>query len=470
MRSSNIEKYIPLKREHLDPQHYTLSLLKEAERLGLISQKTIDNIHRQFMVLLGELIIKFTGGESTSVKIETGERIMLSILYCMDACTRNFNHPRDAINLLTSNSIKETYHAGLEIVESCLRDTEILYQKIKNNKLDIPSEAYQSTIDKDLPDFFRNYDIFFSAQDTIATFDYPLLFDDMKVEGIYYIRQYLIKLNIETSFCHLFDQQDIKKLLYNYGRVYSIDYKEALINIFEIVLTNSIFSVLSGNKAREILINEIQFAFLQEKFKELNPAQCLHHISEAVELLITELCIINPKLKDYIRRLKRVLMPRFLCAREHNNLANVVIIDVEDNLQADIFFDEGNRLNNDGFCSLVEGIMEQAEAAGKVELISSNIQSLADFIDILEADCLYGEEFKTLFNTLGDLELAILARIVFMEDLRADPINFSLLTTSEQYAQMNWQIEYRGFVQGLSLDRLKAIEKLILSPVQVAEL
>ncbi|KUG04093.1 hypothetical protein ASZ90_018500 [hydrocarbon metagenome] len=470
MEISSIEKYIPLKREYLDPYHYTLSLLKEAERLDLMSQKTIGEIHKQLMILLGESIIEYTGGESTSVKIENGESIMLSILYCMDACTRSFPHPRDAINLLITSSIKDIYKGGLEIVELCLRETEILFQETKKNKLDIPIEAYQSTIDKDLPDFFRNYDVLFGAHNTMATFDYPLLFDDMKIQGIYYIRQYLAKLAIETSFCHLFALQDIRKLLCDYGRVYRIDYKEALINIFEIVLTNSIFSVLSGNKAREIMISKIQFDYLQEKLQGLDQTQCLAHVNEAVEHIISELAIVKPELREYIRKLKGVLMPRFLCARENGSLTNVIILDLDDNHQADIFFDEGNRLDDDTFRSLVDEIMDQAKTAEKVDLISSRIQSLADFIDVLEAECLYGDEFTALYDTLGDLELSILGRIVYMEELRADPSSFSLLLTAEeQSANMQWQIEYRRFMRGLSLERLKSIEKLIQSPVQVTE-
>ncbi len=469
MRYSNIEKHTPLKRERLDPNHYTLSLIREAEWLGMMDKQTVDSIQKQFMVLLGDLIIKYTKGESTSVKIETGQRIMLSILYCIDACTRSFASPQDAINLLTLSSIKEIYQAGLETVESCLRETEQSYQEIKNNKLDIPNEAYQSTIDQALPDFFEKYDVLFSAQDTMTSIDYPLLFDDMKMQGIFYIKQYIHKLDLETQFCRLFAPEEVTQLLYNYGRVYGIDYREALINIFEIILTNSIFSVLAGNKASELCITQLQLGYLREKFKDLASSQCLSTISEAVEALIGKLEIDQPELKKYMRDFIAVLMPRFVCAMENNTLANVIILDREENLQVDIIFNEGDRLDNDSFCSLVEEIMEHTDPAEKAEFISNGVQTLGDFIDVLEADCLYGDEFRAVFDTLGDLELSVLARIVYMEELRSDSSSFSLLNAAEQDANRQWQVEYGRFVQSLSPDRLKSVEKHILSAVQVGD-
>ncbi len=469
MRYSNIEKHSVLKKDRLDPNQYTLSLLKEAERLGVMDKQTVNAIQQQFMVLLGELIIKYTQGGSTSVKVETGQRIMLSLLYCIDARTQSFAIPQDAINILTSSSIKEVYQAGLEMVESCLRESEQNYKGIIDKKLDIPNEAYQSTIDEALPDIFENYDALFAAHDTMSTMagiDYPLLFDDMKMQGIFYIKHYILTLDLENHFCRLFPLEDIKQLLSNYGRVYGVDYREALINIFEIILTNSIFSILVGNKAGELCITPLQLADLQEKFKDADNAQCLSIIAEAVEALIEKLSIKQPELQEYMRDFTAVLMPRFLCALENNTLANVVILEDENNVQAEIIFNEGDGLDNDSFCSLVEEIMEHSDPAEKAGIINSGIRTLGDFIDVLEADCLYGEEYRVVFDTLEDLELSVLARIVYMEELKADPSNFSLSGAVIQPAMRQWQIEYSRFMQSLSSERLTSIEKYIHFPLK----
>lgn len=473
MGYSNIEKHSVLKKDRLDPNQYTLSLLREAESLGLMDKQTVNAIQQQFMVLLGELILKYTKGGSTSVKVETGQRIMLSLLYCIDNYTQSFAIPQDAINILTSSNILEVYKVGLEMVESCLRESEQNYKEIRDKKLDIPNEAYQSTIDEALPDVFENYDALFNAHDTMSTMagiDYPLLFDDMKMQGIFYIRHYILTLELENNFCRLFALEDIKQLLSNYGRVYGLDYREALINVFEIIMTNSIFSILAGNKAGELWITPLQLAHLQEKFKDADTAQCLSIIAEAVEALIEKLSIQQLELQKYMRDFTLVLIPRFLCARENNTLANVVILEDENNVQAEIFFNEGDGLDNDCFCSLVEEIMEHSDPTEKAGIISSGIRTLGDFIDVLEADCLYGEEYRAVFDTLEDLELSVLARIVYIEELQADPSNFSLLNAVIQPGMRQWQFEYSQFVQTLSSERLTSIEKYMHFPLKAGHL
>lgn len=98
-------------------------------------------------------------------------------------------------------------------------------------------------------------------------------------------------------------------------------------------------------------------------------------------------------------------------------------------------------------------------------MVNANIHSLVDFIDILEAECFFDEEYGDLFNSLGDIELSILARIAFIEEIRSDPRHFSLAkqARSEIEMRMEWQIEYNKFLQSLSPDRIQSIQNLILS-------
>ncbi|AJY77309.1 hypothetical protein VN24_25555 [Paenibacillus beijingensis] len=46
-----------------------------------------------------------------------------------------------------------------------------------------------------------------------------------------------------------------------------------------------------------------------------------------------------------------------------------------------------------------------------------------DYLDMLESDCLYGDEYDALFHAFGDMELAILAKIVFYEELRSESLD-----------------------------------------------
>jgi hypothetical protein len=297
--------------------------------------------------------------------------------------------------------------------------------------------------------------------------DYPLLFDDMRMQGIFYIQQYLEKLEMETQFCRCFAIEEVVKVLGDYGWLYGIDYRDALINVFEILIINATFSVLSGSDAHKICISKYQYELLQEKFAGLDHNQCAFLISEAIEVMLIDLGIDQLGIKEYIQKFKIAFMPRFLSALDNDSLKNVVIIDLEENQSLETIFDEGNRMGDESFRVMIDQIMECSDSAEKTAKVFACIHSLGDFIDVLEAYCLFEDEFYSLFNELGDVELSILARIVFAEEIRTDPMDFSLQGVGEKLMEMPWQVEYARFLQSLSADRLNSLDKYIHSSFQI---
>ncbi len=463
--NTSIEKSIVLRQAYIDCEHYTLSLLQEGSYAGLIDESGLTRIQTEIMSLLKETLIKYTHGESTSVKSEIAESILTSILYSVDAQLIALS-PEDALNYLRINDVKRIYQKGLDLITSCFDETKILYRNIANNKLNVELYAYNSTIDEALPEFFAHYDPLYSAQKTWALMDYPLLYSDLKGSGIYFIKQYLENLAIEEHFCSLFDPEAVDNLLYNYGKVYRIDYRETLINILEILLTNSIFSVLSGNRALDLRITTHQYTLLQEKFKDLDNGLCTSIISKAINTLLEELHIDAPKICDYIKTYQALLMPRFFSALENGNLMNIIIISRDKDQPLDIRWDEGNKLNDEDFRLLVEQILECTAGTEKAAIINSSINSLGDFIDVLEADCLFDTEYTDLFTTLGDMELSILMRIVFAEELRVGGIGNLGTIIDEKQLEIPWQIEYSVFLNGLTPARIRAIEYFIPAALQ----
>jgi len=236
--------------------------------------------------------------------------------------------------------------------------------------------------------------------------------------------------------------------------------------VFEILITNSVFSVLSESEANKLSISKYQYALLLDKFKGLDRSQCSSFIREVFEALIGELRIEQPQLNDYIRKAASVLMPRYLSALDHDCLDNVVILDGEKNRRFEIIFDEGKSMDDHSFRMVVGRIMECADPAEKTAIITSSIHSLGDFIDVLEANCLFEDEFSAVFSALGNMELSILARIVFMEEIRNEPTDFSVRNAAEKPMERQWQTEYARFLLSLSADRIKSIEQYINSSLQ----
>ena len=86
----------------------------------------------------------------------------------------------------------------------------------------------------------------------MASIDYLLLFYDMSVKGVFYMKSYMETLLMETRFCRLFSDKEIQDLLMTMGRIYRIDYAKTLANIFELVLNAALFSVIFAERPMKL--------------------------------------------------------------------------------------------------------------------------------------------------------------------------------------------------------------------------
>ncbi|MCY8281490.1 DUF6179 domain-containing protein, partial [Bacillus inaquosorum] len=246
-------------KSKLKQSQYMLSLLKEGQNVGAITSEKAYQIQVEMMQILQRLIDQHTQGESTSVTTETAEGIMISLLYAMDAYALHFEKPEEVLVHLHSDSVKKIYTKGVELLHYYFEEAKQLYQDVKKMKLDVPVDAYNLTIDESLPIFMNNYNIIFEAQNTMASIDYPLATDNMQLQGVFYIKQYLERLLIETRFCHFFNHQDLMYVLTNFGRICRFNYRIELFNIFELMINNAVFSLISGSGANQVRISEVQY-------------------------------------------------------------------------------------------------------------------------------------------------------------------------------------------------------------------
>lgn len=478
----SIEKHRHLDKSRLDPYHYTLSLMQQAYRLGMLNRAGMDAIQAQVMELLAAAVLRYTRGESSSVKNETAQGIMLSLFYSLDNCLISLGHPDLALEALQTQVLADLYRQGLSSLEACFEDTAQIYANLSLRKLPIANIAYQSTLDQALPGFFNNYDPRFAAHDTIADIDYPLLKDDMKASGLFYIRRYLLTLSAENRFCEQYESRELKKLLAAYAGTYRVNTNEALINIFEITATNALFSGLAGNPHQRLSVTPTQLQALQRLLSGLGLEQRLELLHSQVEELVvasTQTTAMEPEedpwasqtgapsLKELMDYLISILMPRLDRALEFGNLKNVIIVSgKETRPKQQIVFDAGVKMDDDSFRELIAEIMECWDGKAKAALITARSQSLADFIDILEADCLYDREYQDLYSQLGEMELALLARMVFIEDLRADFEGFSLSAAVNKTFDYPWQAEFCAFLSNLPHKRLQLVDQLMRSTLK----
>ena len=127
-------------------------------------------------------------------------------------------------------------------------------------------------------------------------------------------------MKMENLFCKRFNEKDINQLLDNYGRVYRIDYPEFLINIFEVVLTNSVFSVMLGTEARNLAIQKGRISRLRERLAGLDTSVITVTYKSALDKVIEELGIEDPTMVAYVRQCGNGLLPRLINAVEQDSL------------------------------------------------------------------------------------------------------------------------------------------------------
>ena len=451
-----------INHDRLSPNQYMLSLLNEGIRTGLLNKGEVYVIQNQLILILKNLIWRYTQGKSSSVTSATAENIMSSILYAIDAYLLKFDNPEEAMTVLKTVNISRIYEQGVNLLRQYLEETKQLYQEIKRHKLDVEVEAYQLTIDAAIPAFLRRYGILFDAHHTLTSMDYPLAFDDMSMQGILYVKQYLERLKMETHFCCCFKMKDLQKTLVNFGRTHGIDYRIELFNIFELTLNNAVFSVVSGGEANQLRISTQQYERLNRLFTHLDDRHIHSVIFKAIDQVRYELNLSDPQLSEYMNRCGHELIQRVIEARHHNNLQTVVIREIEEKHKPLVTaFTAADRMSDRRFRLLTERIMACQKTEDKIGIIKSNFCSLPDYLDLFNANCLYDHEFTALLKTFGDIELAILAKSVFNEELRNDSMNFISMIVNGKEPEEEWQAHYIAFLQNMSTPRITNISKLI---------
>lgn len=447
-----------IRKSQLQRHAYTLSLMNEGMRLGLLTSQDVGRVQNVLMQILQKLIMKYTKGESSSVTTETAEGILTSILYAVDAYLYSIEEDQ-AIHIMKTMNSRHLYERGVDEVAHCFEESKQLYKDIAATKLDVQVDAYNMTLDESIPVFFRKYGVIFEAHHTMASIDYPLAVDDMKLQGVYYIKQYMEHLQLENEFCRLFDQQELRELLIYFGRECRFDYRIELFNIFELVMKNALFSVLSGNDAKNIIISPQQFMSLEQQLTNLNEPQLRAVISHGMERLQQQLSIEAP-LKMYMESCKEELIQRVMNAARHRSLHSIIITEKEAGIKSIfISFREQDRMSDVEIRRWLQELSTMNRTEDKINLILTQFHSFHDYLDMLDSDCLYGGEFAALFQALGDVELAILAKIVYYEELRNATFDLAIIVRLDNQYAAEWQKQFAEFLKRLSMQQLRVIEK-----------
>lgn len=451
-------KSLKLKNEKIGTSQYTLSLMAQGIHEGLLQPQRVRGYQQDVIEILKKLLVKYTFGESSSVKVEVAENIMRSIYYVMDLYFTEMEEPSIHVAQLKDMGVQKVYEEGLAYVHKMVETCKAHYESVKENRLALDVIAYQDTITDGLAQFFKLYNVLFGAHDTMCSIDYPLAIDDMDIEGILYIKQYIEHLDIENTVCGYFSLDHVERLLENYGDIYKIAYKEALINVFELVVNQYIFCLMLGNTNRELQITKVQYAVIEKELSLLQDHQVNPLVDDLFDRFVLELEISESRVIYYINWYKEKFIQQLLQNRKIN-LAYFIIVEQEKSKKQVVLMDDKEKMDDETFKKLVESIIDCGTWQDKIKLIKENMTSLVDFVDVLKADCLFDDEYTKLYETIEDMELAILGKIIYHDALRLEQVD--IMNLEHLQLEEPWQWYLDDYIKQLDRERLCIVADLI---------
>ena len=117
----------------LNYSEYTLSLLREAEKLGLITGEEEEVLRAKIFNGLAVVIDEYTEGKSSSVSNDKANELMSSLLYNIDAYLISLKDPMKALEELNSKTVTYLFDAGGVALKRVMTDcTAVLFTQCSN--------------------------------------------------------------------------------------------------------------------------------------------------------------------------------------------------------------------------------------------------------------------------------------------------------------------------------------------------
>lgn len=193
-----------------------------------------------------------------------------------------------------------------------------------------------------------------------------------------------------------------------------------MINIFEQVLTTALGCSLANRNIRELNITGDDIRRLYEKLLKYDNHTLMLNIHKASKDIFEELNITNYSLQKYIEESLSKITTNIENALKLNTLSKVFITSINPNLEPKIHFKSSVKMVDEEYRRLIEELIRCRFSSDKLELIKEKVKSFDDLEDILLDAQLEEEEFISLFNTLGDVEIAaMIKRHPFESDIQA---------------------------------------------------
>lgn len=250
--------------------------------------------------LLSAQCKSFTGGQSSSLSVETVEALLSSICFSLSCFANKYGQ-----NALLEIPPEKALEGARDILKKRIQLCKTLYLTLLRLPFQPNNVSYRDTVNG-MENFFKKYDYYFFADQIPCDIDYQLCLPvSENLWGVEYLTEYIKRLICEGRFCGAFQRYEITALLANFGSRND----ELLINVFTPVLSNALGRVLLGNDISTLEVTPDGIEKLFSMFAGLKYEEALPIVDKASKLLCSRVGFSGYN-AEYVTESARTLIPR----------------------------------------------------------------------------------------------------------------------------------------------------------------
>ena len=250
--------------------------------------------------LLSAQCKSFTGGQSSSLSVETVEALLSSICFSLSCFANKYGQ-----NALVEIPLEKALEGARDILKKRIQLCKTLYLTLLRLPFQPDNVSYRDTVNG-MENFFKKYDYYFFADQIPCDIDYQLCLQvNENLWGVEFLTEYIKRLICEGRFCGAFQRYEITALLANFGS----RNHELLINVFTPVLSNALGRVLLGNDISTLEVTPDGIEKLFSMFAGLKYEEALPIVDKASKLLCSRVGFTGYN-TEYVTESARTLIPR----------------------------------------------------------------------------------------------------------------------------------------------------------------
>ncbi len=399
MAEKELKKVLRIDESNLRREDYLQTLLSESLSAGLLDNADAEAVQVGCLEQVAALIQRKTDGETCTVPEEDAQGMLQAVVYLVGLALQTYPDADEAAVALRQVPLRDLYMRGRAEAARAVRETRALVKRAQETRVETGCIAYRDVLDRDLPAFFRTYDLEFAADDSKFLPSYPLFAPVHSEIGPFYPRSYAERLCFENRFCAFFSPLDVRSVLLRCDA----DGEDTAVNLFRCVLTAACGAWMLRGRVDSLNLSETDVHTLFA----LAPSRRTDDVCTGFVNSLPLPPDSSDPFRQYILSCARTVAWT-LCGAE---LAEPVFRSLFFASSIDspaASFRTAERMADADYRALLDSLELARTPEERAETVRKSVRSLGDLADLLIDAFWSSQELYALFAMLDDLTLAAL--------------------------------------------------------------